>query len=279
MVKDNYDIKKGAVKDDKDKVRMDLLPMDVITSLSRTYTEGAAKYEDRNWENGWRYGRAYAALLRHLTLWWCGEDNDPIHPHGHHLDAVIFNAIALRAFTLRGVGEDDRPKSPGLKVPEMYTDPKLNPLYKEKENCGKPLPPSVYYVDDIKLGTIIRDRKTGQLGIITNKYPASSTVFMIYRDLKNNISTIAIAYKDIEILKYSELPNRDDFTIGRTVICYKNEGQFVFTGEIVAFSDINKNHRSYYIREDKKYGGTEHTVIYSNNNKAFIDYTILPTGE
>lgn len=96
-----------AKKYDKGKSRTDLLPVDVLMSLSSVYTHGATKYGDRNWEEGMEYSRMYAALLRHLYAWWSGEDYD--EEGFHHLDAVAFCTFALRAYTLRDSGVDDRP--------------------------------------------------------------------------------------------------------------------------------------------------------------------------
>lgn len=100
----------SGIKHDDNKARTDLLPADVLLSLAKQYTHGAGKYGDRNWESGLAYSRVYAALLRHLLAWWSGEDKD--QEGFHHLDAVLFNAVALRAYTLRGMKEfDDRPIS------------------------------------------------------------------------------------------------------------------------------------------------------------------------
>lgn len=74
---------------------------------------GALKVQsgDRNWEKGYEWSKSYAALLRHLLLWWNGEDTDMDEVFGefHHLDAVLFHAMALRRFSLEHGDLDDRP--------------------------------------------------------------------------------------------------------------------------------------------------------------------------
>jgi hypothetical protein len=117
------DIAKAAVKFDSGKLRWDLLPFDAVEALVALYTIGAQKYADNNWLKGFHWMRTVAALLRHLTLWILapmrGEDgldhdNDKYCkelglPTPSHLDGVIWNAVALRTFELRGLGTDNRP--------------------------------------------------------------------------------------------------------------------------------------------------------------------------
>ena len=61
-------------KDDNGKLRFDLLPPDALHELVRVYTQGAVKYDPRNWERGITFGRVFAALMRHLWAWWGGEE-------------------------------------------------------------------------------------------------------------------------------------------------------------------------------------------------------------
>lgn len=86
----------GGYKADEDKPRMDLIPPDVLLDLGRLYSMGAAKYSPYNWAKGMKWGRPYAALLRHLFKWWMGEESDP--DGQHHLDSVIWCAITLKYF-------------------------------------------------------------------------------------------------------------------------------------------------------------------------------------
>lgn len=97
-----------AVKRDSGKLRMDLIPVKPLRGVAGVLTAGAAKYGDRNWENGLAYSRIYAAALRHLTAWWDGEDNDP-EDGLSHLDHAAANVIFLSEFVNKRAGTDDRP--------------------------------------------------------------------------------------------------------------------------------------------------------------------------
>lgn len=97
----------GGQKGTKE-VRMDLVPVFPLTELARLYGRGAAKYEDRNWERGYRWSLSYAALLRHLTQWWGGEDRDP-EMGTSHLASVAWHAFALAQFEATHPELDDRP--------------------------------------------------------------------------------------------------------------------------------------------------------------------------
>lgn len=90
--------------------RFDLLPYDALHAVSEHFGRGAAKYEARNWERGYTWSLSYAAMQRHLAAWWQGETNDEEFGWSH-LRAVVFHALALLTFELRGAGTDDRPQS------------------------------------------------------------------------------------------------------------------------------------------------------------------------
>ena len=98
-----------GIKFDQGKPRYDLIPPEIEEAIAKVLTFGAAKYGDRNWELGMDWGRAYAALRRHMGAWWGGENNDPETgmPHTWHAAGCI---AFLVAFEARGVGTDDRPK-------------------------------------------------------------------------------------------------------------------------------------------------------------------------
>lgn len=98
-------------KDDDDKQRWDLVPYDALGQIVNVLTFGARKYDPRNWEKGIRYGRVFAALQRHLTAWWEGEDMDP-ESKQHHLAHAGCCLLFLLAYETRELGEgeqDDRP--------------------------------------------------------------------------------------------------------------------------------------------------------------------------
>ena len=97
-----------GVKFDADKARYDLIPPEVEEAIAKVLTFGAAKYGERNWELGMKWGRPYAALRRHMSAWWSGEDNDPETgmPHTWHAACCIAFIVAFEA---KGIGTDDRP--------------------------------------------------------------------------------------------------------------------------------------------------------------------------
>lgn len=90
-------------KNDANKLRYDLIPPEAWAGLAQVYTIGAVKYGDRNWEQGLAYGRIYRALLSHLEKWRLGEDYDQ-EDGQHHLDSVVWNAVALRTYEARAMG-------------------------------------------------------------------------------------------------------------------------------------------------------------------------------
>lgn len=97
----------GAEKGTK-LARFDLIPEIPLWALAEHYGRGARKYADHNWRKGYPWSIAYAALNRHLWLWWNGEDVDP-ELGSHHLDAVAWHAFTLREFSETHRRFDDRP--------------------------------------------------------------------------------------------------------------------------------------------------------------------------
>lgn len=103
--------------------RFDLVPTGPLTDLARHYGMGAHKYEDRNWELGYKWSNSYQAALRHLTQFWSGEDLDPDpfydqFPAGvrpKHVTAAAWHCMALGQFMDQHREKDDRPK---LYVPQ-----------------------------------------------------------------------------------------------------------------------------------------------------------------
>ena len=94
-------------KDDSGKLRFDLIPPYPLEELARVYTIGANKYQDRNWEKGIKWGRIFAAMMRHAWAFWRGESYDPKDGQ-HHLSSVAWCAFALLEFERTKTGEDDR---------------------------------------------------------------------------------------------------------------------------------------------------------------------------
>jgi hypothetical protein len=88
--------------------RFDLIPVEALTRLAEHYGRGAQKYDDHQWRKGYEWSKSYAALQRHLTAWWGGEDLDPEFGTSH-LAAVAWHAFTLLTFIEIHPDHDDRP--------------------------------------------------------------------------------------------------------------------------------------------------------------------------
>lgn len=97
-------------KFDQDKVRLELIPSELITAVGTILTFGAQKYEERNWELGMKWSRVFGALMRHMWAWWRGQDKDPETGESHLWHAACCIAFLI-AYEQRGTGEDDRENS------------------------------------------------------------------------------------------------------------------------------------------------------------------------
>jgi hypothetical protein len=79
----------GAMREsNKGRGRFDLLPFEAMEALAIWYEEGAAKYDDRNWEKGISVKDCINRMIRHAIKagnGWTDED---------HLAAVMWNAAA-----------------------------------------------------------------------------------------------------------------------------------------------------------------------------------------
>lgn len=94
-------------KDDKGKLRYDLIPPYAMEELARVYTIGAAKYGDHNWRQGMTWGRVFRAMLSHAFKFWRGQSIDP--DDGQlHLSSVAWCAFTLIEYNRLKVGQDDR---------------------------------------------------------------------------------------------------------------------------------------------------------------------------
>lgn len=91
--------------------RMDLVPVEALTALAEHYGRGAAKYADNQWRKGYDWSLSYAALLRHATQFWSGQDIDE-ETGSPHMAAVAWHAFALLTFMAEHPDLDDRPHKP-----------------------------------------------------------------------------------------------------------------------------------------------------------------------
>lgn len=98
----------GGLKYDDGKLRMDLLPMDSLRDVAAVYTFGARKYEDENWRKGISWKRIYGAVLRHLSLWFLGQDVDE-ESQLPHLAHATWGLFTLLNYARTHKELDDRP--------------------------------------------------------------------------------------------------------------------------------------------------------------------------
>jgi hypothetical protein len=75
--------------------------------LARVYGFGERKYARYNYLKGYKWSLTVDALFRHLFAFLDREDNDP-ESGLNHMAHVAWHALTLLAFSLRGIGEDDR---------------------------------------------------------------------------------------------------------------------------------------------------------------------------
>jgi hypothetical protein len=101
------------------KRRFDLIPPDAMAALADLFTIGAQKYAERNWEKGMKYSNVIASLDRHWNDFKAGIERDP-ETGCLHITHVVWNAMALLTFKLRGIGIDDRQK---IKMPRQINGP------------------------------------------------------------------------------------------------------------------------------------------------------------
>ena len=81
-------------KEDKGKLRYDLLPPHALDELAKVYTYGANKYTDNNWRKGMKWGRVFGALMRHLWKFWAGEEKDK-ESGILHLSHALWGVVTL----------------------------------------------------------------------------------------------------------------------------------------------------------------------------------------
>jgi hypothetical protein len=97
--------KKNDIADDK--LRWELLPLNLIKEVVKVYHFGAKKYAPNTWqelENG--YDRYKAAMLRHIVAHEEGEriDKESKLPHLAH---AAWNALAMLYYSLKESNYDE----------------------------------------------------------------------------------------------------------------------------------------------------------------------------
>jgi hypothetical protein len=87
------------------------VPTPVVFEIGLGMLEGALKYGRHNYRAiGVRASVYYDATMRHLGVWWEGEDLDPDSKAGlHHVSKAIASLVVLRDAMIQGNWQDDRP--------------------------------------------------------------------------------------------------------------------------------------------------------------------------
>lgn len=86
--------------------RFSLIPFEFLWALATHYGIGARKYEDRNWERGYKWSLSLDAHNRHLNQFLMGQRRD-LETGSHHLIAACWHLIALYIFDVRSLGTND----------------------------------------------------------------------------------------------------------------------------------------------------------------------------
>lgn len=86
--------------------RFSLIPADWLWALAEHFGVGAKKYDDRNWERGYKWSLSIDAHGRHMAQWLSGEDNDA-ETGSSHLIAAAWHLLVLWWFQKHGKGTND----------------------------------------------------------------------------------------------------------------------------------------------------------------------------
>ena len=89
--------------------RFDLIPAQPLWELAEHFGKGSLKYEDRNWQKGYKWHLSFAAAMRHAWAFWNGEDIDE-ETGSKHVIAAAWHFLALAEFMEKHTDLDDRPK-------------------------------------------------------------------------------------------------------------------------------------------------------------------------
>jgi hypothetical protein len=86
-----------------------LIPWGAMAKVAEHYHKGAQKYSAHNWRKGYEWSKSFAAMMRHATNFWNGQDIDP-ETGSPELAAVAFHALTLLEFMDQHPDFDDRYK-------------------------------------------------------------------------------------------------------------------------------------------------------------------------
>lgn len=100
----------SGYKQDKGKLRYDLVPVEAVEALTWVLTWACERerdpYPERNWEEGMSWLRVFAGVMRHLWAW-RKRKVDPESGRSHLWHALCGIAFLI-TYEVRNVGKDDR---------------------------------------------------------------------------------------------------------------------------------------------------------------------------
>jgi hypothetical protein len=96
-----------ASKNDKNKPDLSLIPKVALVAAAEAFQVGEAKYGRYNYCKGHKASQLVAAIIRHATDWFEGEENDPVDGQ-KHLGSIIANAAMILKQQELGTLTDDR---------------------------------------------------------------------------------------------------------------------------------------------------------------------------
>ncbi len=85
-----------------------LLAMPGLAEVAKVGMYGAKKYGQNNWRGGSDFMRYIGSILRHVTQFLSGENND-VESGLPHLAHAAYNCLIILSWQITGKGTDDRP--------------------------------------------------------------------------------------------------------------------------------------------------------------------------
>jgi hypothetical protein len=83
------------------------MPWDALAEVVRVLMFGMSRYGRNNWTKGMDWTRLSDAAIRHIIAWQQGQDRDE-ESGIHHLAHAACGLLFLVAYSIRGIGTDDR---------------------------------------------------------------------------------------------------------------------------------------------------------------------------
>lgn len=103
----NSNVRGSGARYNSGKPDFSLLPLSTLEDEVRVWMYGEKKYSRDNWKRGMAWSVPFASLLRHLTAWQRGEENDP-ESGLPHLAHAMCNLRMLTYYATEYPEGDDR---------------------------------------------------------------------------------------------------------------------------------------------------------------------------